>query len=101
MAEDTENATVTEPEASAVKKKTQEPATATKKKAVPPKVEDKPHVMQIEVRRTGLEESDGSGRYVRVLTTSYVNGAVHEKGAIVPWPKGVERLGPNLEEYTG
>lgn len=94
MAEDTKKPEEQKPAEGPVASKKKEPA-------APKKAETKPAVMHVEVRRTGLEESDGSGRYVRVLQTSYVNGAVHEKGAVVPWPKGVDKLGPNLEEYTG
>lgn len=53
------------------------------------------------VADTGLAGADSKGRVVRVLRDSYVNGAIFEAGSITHWPKGVEKLGDNLEEYHG
>ena len=50
---------------------------------------------------TGLAGPDARRRLVRVLRKSYLNGAEFEEGAITHWPAGVEKLGPNLEEYKG
>lgn len=49
---------------------------------------------------TGFENPH-ERRLVRVLQKSYLNGAEFEAGAITYWPKGVEKLGRNLEEYKG
>ncbi len=38
-------------------------------------------------------------KYVRVKATTVINNVTHAAGAIAPWPVGVEKLGPNLEEY--
>lgn len=50
---------------------------------------------------TGLAGPDPRRRLVRVLSKSYLNGAEFEAGAITHWPAGVDKLGPNLEEYKG
>ena len=52
-------------------------------------------------RPGGNEIMDGvkDVRYVRAVKTSYVNGVLLEPGEVGTWPVGVDKLGPNLEQY--
>lgn len=63
-----------------------------------------PTAHNLSIRRAGRGVGPEAGRetrMVRVLRESYVNHMLCPEGTITYWPDGVEKLGPNLEEYTG